>query len=179
MSLDRLKLRLSTLTEPILPGQGFYQLEEDTLYVQIGSFSKQRRFFSYLEAENVRLDLDREGRLIFVEVSVPRRLWKIDSSIKLPTVVEAADIRWLDFRERVSDPILLTDPERQSLVLRFNNETLLKNYFLAEKVIAQVNDRHELSSIWIIEIIDDLAGQQIGAFRKKVRDGDPYQPSVS
>jgi hypothetical protein len=179
MPLDRLKLRISTLTEPILPGQGFYQLEEDTLYVQIGSFSKQRRFFSYLESENVRLDLDREGRLIFVEVSVPRRLWKIDSSLKPPSVVEPADIRWLDFRERVIDPVLLTDPERQCLVLRFTNEASPRNYFLAEKVIAQVNDRHELSAIWIIEIIDDLAGQRIGAFRKMVRDGDPYQPTVS
>ena len=179
MPLDRLKLRISTLTEPILPGQGFYQLEEDTLYVQIGSFSKQRRFFSYLESENVRCDLDREGRLIFVEVGVPRHVWKIDSVIRPPTVIEPADIRWLDFRERVEEPELLTDAEKRCLLLRFANEATLKSYYLAEKVIAQVNEHSELSALWITEIVDDLAGQEIKSFRKKIRGGHLYQHSLN
>jgi hypothetical protein len=169
MPLDRLKLRISTLTEPILAGQGFYQLEEDALYVQIGPFTKERRFFSYLESEHVRFDLDRQGRLIFIEVNVPRRLWRTESSIKPPTVVEPADIRWLDFRDRIKDPLLVCNPKRSHLFLRFAKIEKPRNYYLAETVIAEVNDNDELAGIWITDIIDDLAGQQIGAFRKRLR----------
>ncbi len=172
MALKALKLRISAPSEPILPGRGFYQLEEDSLYVQIGPFSKARRFFSYLESENSRFDLDREGRLIFIEVAVARRHWKIDTDMKLPTVVEPADIRWLDFREKVKNPALLTTAERTCIQLRFSNETPLRNYYLAETVIAQVNSDDMLAALWATDIVDDLAGQQIKAFRKKLR-GEP------
>lgn len=175
MSLETLKLRISTPTEPILPGRGFYQLEEDSLYVQIGTFSKERRFFSYLEFESVWFEVDREGRLIFIEVSAARRRWKVNHGIRPPIVVEPADIRWLDFRERVKEPALLTTVDQASLLLRFNDEVSLRSYYLADMVIAQVNESSELSAIWIIDIVDDLAGQQIRAFRKKMR-GEPVPP---
>ena len=175
MALVTLKLRISAPIEPILPGRGFYQLEEDSLYVQVGPFSKKRRFFSYLESENIRFDLDREGHLIFIEVAVARRLWKIDPGTKPPMVVEPADIRWLDFRERVKDPVLLTAASRMCLLLRFNSKTSLRSYYLAEEVIAQVDEEDELAAIWVTDIVDDLAGQEIGAFRKKIR-GEPVPP---
>lgn len=169
MVLDTLKLRISAPTEPILLGRGFYQLEEDSLYVQIGPFSKKRRFFSYLESESVRFDLDREGRLMFIEVAMARRLWKVDPGIKPPRMVEPADIRWLDFRERVEGPVLLTTARRTCLLLRYNSSTSLRSYYLAENVIAQVDKNSELAAIWITDIIDDMAGQEIGAFRKRTR----------
>ena len=89
MAAQAIKLRISTPTEPIPPGRGFYQLEEDSLYVQIGLFSRDRRFFSYLESKNTRLDFDREGRLIFIEVDLPRRQWPVDLQLTRPVVAEA------------------------------------------------------------------------------------------
>jgi len=169
MTLKALKVRISTPTEPILPGRGFYQLEEDSLYVQIGPFSKKRRFFSYLESENVRFDIDRQGRLIFIEVVVAKRHWKAEPGIFPPTVVEAADIRWLNFRARVGDPILVSAGNGTLLLLRFRNSTMLRNYYLAESVVAQVDENNKLAAVWITDIGDDRAGQKIAAFRKKMR----------
>jgi len=169
MVLETPRVRISTPTEPILPGRGFYQLEEDSLHVQIGHFSKHRRFFSYLESENVRFDLDREGRLIFIEVAVARRQWIVDPLITPPEVVEAADIRWLDFRAAVNEPSLLCSSDRTLLLLKYASKTKLQNYHLADTVIAQVDESNRLAAMWITDIIDDLAGQEIAAFRKKIR----------
>ncbi len=164
-----LKVRISTPTEPILPGRGFYQLEEDSLYVQIGPFSKKRRFFSYLESDSVRFDIDRQGRLIFIEVVVARRHWRVEPGIFPPTVVEAADIRWLNFRATVGDPGLVSVGNRAVLLLRYSSATELRNYYLAESVVAQVDENNKLAAIWITDIGDDRGGQKIAAFRKKLR----------
>ena len=169
MALKALRVRISTPTEPILPGRGFYQVEEDSLHVQIGPFSKKRRFFSYLESENVRFDIDRQGRLIFIEVVLARRHWQVAPRIIPPRVVEAADIRWLDFRASVGDPVLVSADDKNVLVLRYSSAASLRNYYLAESVLAQVDDNNKLAAIWITDIGDDLAGQKIAAFRKKMR----------
>ena len=163
------KVRISTPTEPILPGRGFYQLEEDALYVQIGPFQGNRRFFSYLESETVNLHFDREGRLIFIEVDVARRNWQIESKNSPPDVVEPADIRWLDFRSAMGPPRLLTDIMRGLLHIEFKSDNSPRNFYLSENVVGQVNDSDELCGIWITDIVDDLAGQEIADFRKKLR----------
>jgi hypothetical protein len=169
MAVRAPKVRISTPTEPILPGRGFYQLEEDALYVQIGPFLGNRRFFSYLESEKVNLHFDREGRLIFIEVDEARRRWPVSEEAKPPRVVEPADIRWLDFRSGMDQPQLLTNKRRTILKLEFGTCPQPKNFYLAEDVIAQFNDDNELCAIWISDIVDDLAGQEIAAFRKKLR----------
>ncbi len=169
MAVQAPKVRISTPTEPILPGRGFYQLEEDSLYVQVGPFLGNRRFFSYLEAESVNLHFDREGRLIFIEVNEPRRRWPARADARPPTVVEPADIRWLDFRSELTQPQLRTDNRRAVLEIKFESCSEMRNFYIAEHVIAQISDANELCAIWIDEIIDDLAGQEIAAFRKQLR----------
>ncbi|MEW5993828.1 MAG: hypothetical protein AB1744_05465 [Candidatus Zixiibacteriota bacterium] len=169
MTESPLKVRISTPTEPILPGRGFYQLEEESLYVQVGPFSKERRFYSYIESETVRFDFDRKGRLIFIEVAIPRRHWPADADIAPPAVVEPADIRWLGFREQVGDPAITTSRDRSVVQLSFGDSTTLRNYYLAESVVAQITDNNCLAAVWITDIIDDLAGQEIASFRKKLR----------
>ncbi len=172
MALDVLKVRVSTPTEPIQPGRGFYQLEEDALYVQVGPFSKERRFFSYLESPHLRLDFDKEGRLIFIEVNVPRRRWQVVPRLQPPEIVEAADIRWLNFREDITTPNLLTTSKQTILCLSFTEADEVQSYYLAEQVILQVDRDQRVTKVWVTDIVDDLAGQEIGAFRKKIR-GEP------
>ena len=106
MTVERIRLRIATPIEPVMPGLGFYQLEEDALYVQVGLFSSRRRFYSFLESRNVLFDFDRLGRLIFMEVRVPRRRWQIDATLQAPAVAQPADIRWLNFRDTIIEPRL-------------------------------------------------------------------------
>jgi hypothetical protein len=101
MALTRLRARIETPTRTVAPGRGFYQLEEDVLSVQLGPFAGQRQCFSSLESDLVRLDMDRWGRLIGLEVFTPRRQWPVTDP-EPPRIAEPADIRWLDFRESIA-----------------------------------------------------------------------------
>lgn len=168
-ALRSLQLRISTPTEPIVAGRGFYQLEEEELYVQVGPFGPERRFFSYLESDIVRLDLDRGGRLIFVEVTVPRRHWPATPALSPPFVIEPADIRWLDFRQRIAPPRLTSNRSRTVLKLTFSASDPTRSYYLADDVILQVSDSGELHAVWVNNIVDDLAGQEIAEFRRSLR----------
>ncbi len=175
MTVKSPRLSISTPTEPILPGRGFYQLEEETLYVQIGPFHDHRKFFSYLDSNNVSLQLDRTGRLIFLSVGIPKRRWKIAPSLTPPKIVEPADIRWLDFREQIEEPALLTNKPKSVIKLEFSQIENPLNYFVAGAVVAQVDSEGQLAALWVTEIVDDLAGREIGAFRKQLRlDGSYY-----
>ena len=169
MATKSLTLKISTPTEPILPGRGFYQLEEDALYVQVGLFNNERKFFSYLESDTVRFDLDRHGRVIFIELDKPRRQWPVDESLTLPEVAEPADIRWLNFREVITSPKLTTNKRRTLVRMVFTNEAPVKCYYLSENVLIEVDREGLLVSVWVDDIVDDLAGQEIAWFRKTLR----------
>ncbi len=163
------KLQVSTPIEPTRPGRGFYQLEEEALYVQVGPFTGRRRFFSYLESEHVRFDIDRHGRLIFIEIDLPRRRWRVDTTVTRPRVVRAADIRWLDFRKSIGDPQVLTNMLQTELMLIFSDAPFTHNFYLADSVIAMVADENQLAAIWVGDITDDLAGLGLASFRRDMR----------
>lgn len=169
MTLAAAKLRISTPIEPIAPGRGFYQLEEDALFVQIGLFDPSHRFFSYLESETVHLELDRRARLIFVEVSQPRRHWEVSDDLEFPTEAEQVDLHWLDFRTTIKEPCLITNQSRTQLQIQFSTHWPTRNFYLTRNVIAQVDSADRLAAIWIDSIEDDLAGREIASFRKRCR----------
>jgi len=174
MTLDIIKLSIATPSEPILPGRGFYQVEEDTLHVQVGPFSHNRRFFSWIESPNVRLDFDRQGRLIFIELATARRHWQTDPALTPPDICEPADIRWLDFRESVTEPVTVANPERNLVCISFKENGTPLNYHLADSLVCQVDRNYNLTSIWINDIVTDRAGKRIRAFRKKSRHNKSY-----
>ena len=169
MTVKTPKLRIETPTGPLLTGRGFYQLEEESLYVQIAPFDKGRRFFSFLEASNVRLDLDKQGHLLFIEVNLARRHWTVDPDLQPPDSALPADIRWLDFRETIDTPEIFADKRRLTMLLRFSKEQPVGSYLLARNVVVETDQDNNLAAIWITDITDDLAGREISAFRKQTR----------
>lgn len=174
MTLDKIELKITTPTEPIKPGRGFYQIEDDTLFVQAGIFSSKHRFFSFLESDRVRLEFDRFGRFLFLELSYPRHLWKTDKRLKLPKRCEPADIRWLNFRERISDPKIISNSEKELLKIEFSQIDKPLFFYLANEIVAETDRSHNLSAIWITKISDDMAGNEIREFRRKKRENRPY-----
>ncbi|MFC1475124.1 hypothetical protein ACFLQG_00615 [Candidatus Zixiibacteriota bacterium] len=174
MPLEKIKLQISTPTEPIPAGRGFYQLEDDCLFVQIGQFISKRSFFSYLEADKIHFDIDKTGKLIFFELEIPRRHWEKVESLISPEIIEPADIRWLDFRKGIDLPTLITDKSQSKLKIQFQENGTSYNYYLGETIIAEVNKQNELTAIWVNNISDDFAGQEIRSFRKKNRLSKSY-----
>ncbi|RKX29254.1 MAG: hypothetical protein DRP47_02140 [Candidatus Zixiibacteriota bacterium] len=174
MVLPEIKLQISAPTEPLVSGRGFYQLEEDALYVQVAPFTSSRRFFSYLESEHIRFDIDRQGRLIFIEVCIPRRQWPVNDNLTVPENTELADIRWLDFRSQIEEPNLVTDQRHTQLLIRYPDVPLSRNFLIAESIVVQVDEQDNLAAIFIGDIVDDIAGQEIATFRKRIRGREQF-----
>ena len=171
--LETISLKVNAPTGATLPGRGFYQLEEDALYVPVGEHTPDRRFFSYLESKRVRFDIDRSGCLMLIEIDFARRRWAVDETLKAPSIAEPADVRWLDFRRQMPDPELVTNSEHSVLLIRFVPNPSWQWYALAENVLVQTDPEQCLTALVVTVIEDDLAGRQIAAFRKSIsRDQD-------
>lgn len=167
--LTALTVKISTPTGPTPAGRGFYQLEEESLYLPVVHADTESHFFSYLDSETVSLQLDREGRLIFIEVPVPRRRWHLRPNLVHPEKAELADIRFIDFRVSFPAPTLYCSPYRNELLIRFQRSAAEQNYYLAENLVAQVSSENRLVAIWAFDIVDDLAGREIACWRRKSR----------
>ncbi|SYZ73888.1 hypothetical protein TRIP_C60158 [Candidatus Zixiibacteriota bacterium] len=171
MPSGALKVRVSTPTETIPFGRGFYQLEEDALYLPIAYPGENKNhFFSFLESDFVSMQMDREGRLIFIELSLPRRRWHALQTLVPPESAAPGNIRFLDFRQRLAEPSILCDLRRQYVMIRFSQGPATHNYSLAQNMIAQIDRHDRLAAIWVSDIIDDIAGQELSAWRKAIRN---------
>ncbi|HOP08003.1 MAG TPA: hypothetical protein PLF13_12010 [candidate division Zixibacteria bacterium] len=167
MALEAAQLRITAPTGPNIPGRGFYQVEEDRLFVQIGLFAPDRRFFSYLDTARVKLDFDRNARLIFIEVNEPRRRWPIDTELRLPKRAEPADARFLGFRDTLPPTHLTATDNHATLRLSFSAEPITRTIQLARNVVLQADSHNRLTALWIGGIVDDHGGRKLAAYRKR------------
>lgn len=178
MPLSAPTVKVTTPVDNIPVGRGFYQLEEDALYIPIESPGGKPRFFSYLDADTVSLQLDKDGRLIFIEVTLPRRRWQSKKSLVLPENADKADLRFLDFRDSLKKPNIICDKTRENIMLRFMKAPAERNFHLAENVIAQVDADDHLVAVWAFNLIDDLAGREISSWRKALHKPEPDSVSA-
>jgi len=172
MPIKAPKIRVNAPTGNIPYGRGFYQLEEEELYLAVEYPDERPRFFSYIESKTLSFHLDRYGRLIFIELALPRRRWKIKENLVIPERAESADLRFLDFRRNVKSPAIYCDETHENLMFRFGRGPAVSNYYLAQNLIAQLDNSGFLAALWISDIVDDLAGREIFTWRKQVH-GEP------
>ena len=148
-------------------GRGFYQLEEESLYLPI-EYRDQKRFYSYLDSETVSLHLDRAGRLIFIEVDLPRRRWDIKENFIPPEIVKPGEARFLDFRKSLKKPQIFCDCNRDNLLILFDTQPAEQNISLADNLIAQITSNGLLTAIWAFDFTDDMAGREIASWRRSI-----------
>jgi hypothetical protein len=169
MTVSQPKIAVRTPTEQIPVGRGFYQLEEDSLYVQVAPWDREHRFFSFLESDQVRLDIDKNGVLLFIEVTLPRRNWETVALLEIPTQHQPGDVRWADFRQQMVSPRLVADRTREHLRIIFSESQSVATYEIAQSILVQADDDNLVTGIWIADILDDLAGQEIAHFRNAMQ----------
>ncbi len=174
MSPNKIQLRIAAPTGPTKTGRGFYQLDEESLFVQIGLFTEKKHFFNYLENEIVLFDLDRMGQLIFIEVNKAKRHWVIDDNLTAPKNAEVADLRWLNFREQLPSCEIKTDADSQILKIEFKENPEPMYFILSESVIAETDQEHLLTAVWVTSYDEDAGGQHIKRFRRTQRRADSY-----
>ncbi len=174
MPSSKIQLRIDTPTGPVKSGRGFYQLDEESLFVQIGLFTEKKHFFNYLENDFVLFDLDRTGQLIFIEVYKAKRHWITDDSLNLPANAETADIRWLNFREKLPDALIKTDKNSKIIKLEFQENNIPLYFIVSESVIVETDYSHTLTAVWITSYEEDAGGQHIKRFRRRQRRAKSY-----
>jgi hypothetical protein len=171
MRSDPLAVRITTPVADSVPGRGFYQLEESALYVPVGAADKSQHYFSSLESKRVRLDIDRDGRLMFIEVAAARSTWTVTDEIDFPVWAESADVRFLGFRTTIPEPQILTDRSKLRLLLRFSPALVARIVSPADGVVLSVDHHGSVVSILVFDVVDDLAGREIARFREMLRAG--------
>jgi len=169
MAIKSPGLRISAPADGIPYGRGFYQLEEDALYLPVEYPDGRHRFHSYIDSESVSLHIDRDGRLIFVEVMLPRRQWKAKKDFVPPEDIAEADIRFSDFRQELKSPHVFCNPAKNRLFISFSRQPSVNSLYLATNLIAQVTADNHLAGLWAFDIIDDMAGRRIASWRRSIR----------
>jgi len=154
--------------EKIPSARSFYQLEEESLYLPVEYPDNQKRFYSYLDSETVSLHLDRAGRLIFIEVDIPRRRWDIKENFVPPEVADPFEARFLDFRKTMTTPKVFCDNNRDNLLILFDHQAAEQNIYLADNLIAQITSAGFLTAIWAFDFTDDMAGREIASWRYSI-----------
>ncbi len=179
MPIKAPKIRIASPAGSAPYGRGFYQLEEETLYLPIEYQDEKPRFFSFLESDTVSMQFDREGRLIFIELTLPRRHWIVRPEVCLPRTAGPGDIRFLDFREEMANPIISCDQFRQNIHIEFSSLIPVSAIYLAKNLIAQISSDDFLVAVWATDIVEDLAGREFASWRKMIRAGQRQLASIA
>jgi hypothetical protein len=177
---EQIELSIRIPTEIEYFCRGFYQIEEDILYVPI---YPSGRFYSYLDSipqssalnENnnlqplANLDIDSEGRLLFLQIKSPRRHWNIIKSLNPSSSIEPADIRFINFRENIRCFSIDTTNDFSMVKMTFSSITANRSYRAGDNLIFDVTDDNSLAAIWITSITDDRAAKLMSEWRKEMR----------
>lgn len=139
------------------------------------------KFYSYLDSSHMQFDVDRAGRLVFIQILVPRRNWRVRRNLKAPAGLIDADIRFRGFREHLPDAAVITDPKRSLVLLQFKRSRQPISYKLADHLLVDVAPDSTLVGVWVTAIGDDRASRIMAAWRKNIRkhfERQPYDPRM-
>lgn len=156
---------------PVTPGisAAFYQAEEEALMVPIIYENPHAQFYSSVESKGISLQCDKDGRLIFINIRKPRRLWIGERGISA-TPSPPADIRILDFRCSINEPEFLCDRRKTRALIKFAEVHSCDSFQLADNVFLLVYQRKTLNGIYIDTIHPDRAGQHMKNWKDRVSE---------
>lgn len=164
---ESIKVTVKTPADLMRFSRGFYQVEEDILYIPIFPGG---RFFSFLDSAQITIDVDRKGRLLFIQVMIPRRQWRIRRTLKPPDKPEPADIRFLGFRDSIPPAQIESTPDHSCLRILFAHQSGTMSYGVAEHLIFDVTADGKLSTIWLTAVGDDRAARGMAAWRRQMTE---------
>ena len=155
----------------------FYDQETNILSVNILPFEP---YDSYVESEDVRIDTDRNGRPVFIEVSRPQDEWHMESELALPVIGEAGILNLRETVRTFPTAEILCDQARKTVCLKFlarKGELVIR---LADNMLAEIADGF-LVAIWLADVQTDYAGRRQSQWRAATatwlrRNGTNWNP---
>jgi len=141
----------------------FYDQESETLTVHILPFEP---YHGYLEAGDIRIDTDEEGRPVFIEAAVDRADWKIDPHYMFPAVETNGTIVFRETRRIHSPGEVWASPCRKMACLRFLARRDGHVVRFSKDIMVETADGF-LVAVWIRGISLDFGGRKQAAWRAK------------
>jgi len=145
--------------------RGFYDTLEESLNIVIKARGK---FYSYIQGQHYSVDLDRRGRLLGIEIFLPRKEWIVKSDLMISNDCPPRQISILEHRLEVEPLGIFTTHNRNICRLAFTEEKISYKYRVAQNVIFEVNVLDELSAIWMLNLEDDFGFKKEMDFRKGI-----------
>jgi len=161
------RLKLITPAENHIHSRGFYQEEEESLYVPLYPGG---RFFSYLDGDNIRLDIDNKGRLLFLSLNIPRRRWIKVPRLRFPAVPGSASMKIINFRDRLPRARIYSSLNIQNLHISLFKEPVENTYQLTPSLLIETGTNNNLTGFWIKGVEEDRAALKMAAWRKHMKD---------
>ena len=162
MSGHRISVDLKN-TSKIPIGRGFYENYEGILNFAVRTRGK---FHSYIQSDQLSIDISKSGGLLNIEVSVPKDQWVQDKKLAPPQDAPFRKLRFLDFRLNIKDESYLTNESRDLLYVCFSKDSHIKTYEIAENLLVDVNVVSELAGLWVLNVVDDFGFKSEMAFRR-------------
>lgn len=158
----------STIRIPV--GRGFYDNYEGVLNFAVKARGK---FHSYIQSDNLSIDISKSGGLLNIEVVVPKEKWEEEKNLKPPSDAPLGRIKFLDFRLNINGESYLTNEARDLLYIRFSKENHIETYEIAENLYVDVNVVSELAGLWLLNVVDDYGFKNEMAFRRSKQPSRP------
>ncbi len=147
--------------------RGFYQVEEETLYVPI---LPAGRFYSYLDSAELSIDADKSGLPLFFQLHVPRKNWQVRDPLPVPGDPTFAAVHFISFRDTLPASSVMCDRDGSTVRITFFDDGRLTPIAVSDNLIFEITADNYLASIWISGIEDDRAARQMASWRKKIKE---------
>lgn len=164
---DQIRVTVKTPADISYVSRGFYQVEENALYVPI---LPAGRFFSFLDSPQLHIDADNAGRPLFIQIIEPRKNWQVRDNLAAPKEPAPADIRFLNFRDRIPSAIIETSSDHATVRVTFIENGERQSYAVADNLIFDITPNKTLAAIWIVKIEDDRAARAMAEWRKITKE---------
>ncbi len=139
----------------------FYDQETDTLAVNILPFSP---YDSFVESEDIRIDTDRFGSPIYIEVARTRKEWEIDPALQVPSSQDDMVLSIRQTTRRFPGGTLIADPTKSFAFIRLLARRGVGVYRIADHLLAELADGF-LVGFWIDRIELDFGGRKQARWR--------------
>ncbi len=155
----------------------FYDQESDILAVNILPFNP---YDAFVESEDIRIDTDRFGSPIYIEVAQAQKDWTIEPVLPFPSVSEAVELSIRETTRRFPGGSVSTDPAKSIARIRLLAREDGALYRVADHLLAEVADGY-LVGFWVDRIEMDFAGRKQARWRAETantlrRNGIEWHP---
>ena len=116
-------------------------------------------YHSYIAADPVRLDLDRDGVPILVELDFSGGQFEVDGCLRPPLDFDLGAVRLLDFPSRIRPYALTTDESNSLFHMVLSGHPPILALQSGRGVIWEVDADSCLSGLWLIKCQDDPYGR--------------------